>query len=91
MRTRVRRRNPFQFLFGRTRRDRYVERYVLREHRKGRAFAEILDDPYVRAWSTAEERARLLERPDVVAAIGANAIADLRAAVAAGGATTGSR
>lgn len=80
------RRNPFTFLFGRTRREQYVERYVLREHRKGRAFAEILEDPYVRAWSTPDERARLLERPDVVEAVGTNAIADLRAALAAGGA-----
>ena len=77
-------RNPLQALFGATRREQYVERYVLREHRKGRPFAEILEDPYVRAWSTAEERSRLLERPDVVAAVGANVLADLRAATAAG-------
>ena len=76
------RRSHLKSLFGTTRREQYVERYVLREHRKGRAFAEILEDPYVRTWSTATERARLLESPDVVAALGANAIADLRAAVA---------
>jgi hypothetical protein len=79
---RVRLTNPFRFLFATTRREQYVERYVLREHGKGRSFAEILDDPYVRAWSTAEERARLVERPNVVAALGENALADLRAAVA---------
>lgn len=78
-------RNPFKSLFARTRREQYVERYVLREHQKGRAFAEILEDPYVRAWSTLEERARLLERPSVIAAVGDHAIADLRAAVAASG------
>jgi hypothetical protein len=76
-------RNPFKSLFVRTRREQYLERYLLREHKKGRALAEILDDPYVRAWSTPQERARLLERPNVVAAVGAHAIADLRAAVAA--------
>ena len=76
--------NPFKSLFGATRREQYVEQYVLREHRKGRAFAEILEDPYVLAWSTADERARLLERPDVVAAIGANAVAELRASLASG-------
>jgi hypothetical protein len=80
------RRNPFKSLFGKTRREQYVERYVLREHGKGRAFAEIFEDPYVRAWSTPDERARLLERPDIVAAVGANAIAGLQAALAAGGA-----
>jgi hypothetical protein len=76
------RRNPFKVLFGASRREQYVERYVLREHAKGRAFAEILEDPYVRAWSTPQERARLLERPAVVAAIGEHAVADLKAAVA---------
>ena len=84
MRVSLSRRNPFKFLFGTTRREQYVERYVLREHKKGRALAAILDDPYVRAWSTAQERKRLLERPGVVAAIGEQVIADLRAAVAAG-------
>jgi len=74
--------NPFKGLFGTNRREQYVERYVLREHRKGRPFVEILEDPYVRAWSTPEERARLLERPGVVAALGEQALADLRSAVA---------
>jgi hypothetical protein len=86
---RVRLTNPFKFLFATTRREQYVERYVLREHQKGRPFAEILDDPYVRAWSTAEERARLVERPNVIAALGDNALADLRAAAAAHGAGGG--
>jgi hypothetical protein len=74
--------NPFKALFSTTRREQYVERYVLREHQKGRPLAEILEDPYVQAWSTPAERARLLERPHVVAAVGDQAIADLRAAVA---------
>lgn len=76
-------RNPFESLFATTRRGQYVERYVLREHKSGRAFAEILEDPYVRAWSTPEERARLLERPNVIAAVGDHAVADQRAALAA--------
>jgi hypothetical protein len=78
--------NPFKSLFGATRREQYVERYLLREHQNGRAFAEILEDPYVQAWSTPAERARLLERPEVVAAVGEHALADLRAAVAKAGA-----
>ena len=75
-------RNPFKSLFAPTRREQYVERYILREHRKGRAFAEILEDPYVHAWSTPEERARLLTRPTLVTALGEDAIADLKAAIA---------
>jgi hypothetical protein len=85
VRSSVRFRNPFKSLFATSRREQYLERYVLREHRKGRALAEILEDPYVRAWSTPTERARLLERPNVIAAIGEHAVADLRATIAAGG------
>lgn len=73
-------RNPFKLLFATTRREQYVERYVLREHARGRSFAEILEDSYVRAWSTPEERMRLVERPSVVAAVGEHTIADLTAA-----------
>ncbi len=65
-------RNPFEALFGSSRREEHLVRYVLREHARGRAFAEILDDPYVHNWSTAEQRARLVERPEVVAALGEN-------------------
>ncbi len=83
MKSSVRQKNPFKFLFGTTRREQYLERYVLREHRNGRQFMEILEDPYVRAWSTPEEQARLLERPNVVAALGDDATADLRAAAVA--------
>lgn len=86
MRAPVLRRSPFKSLFGTTRREQYVQRYVLREHRKGRAFGEILEDPYVLAWSTPGERARLLERPEIVAAVGENAIAELKAVLAAGSA-----
>lgn len=62
----------FAFLFGTTKREQHLERYVLREHRRGRALEEILEDAYVRNRSTPDQRARLLERPDVVAAIGEN-------------------
>lgn len=86
MRAAAWRRNPFTSLFGTTRREQYVERYLLREHRKGRAFAEILEDPYVLAWSTPGERARLLERPAVVSAVGENAVAELKAVLAGGSA-----
>ena len=81
----VRRWNPFSFLFAKTKRDQYLEHYVLREYRKGRPLDEILEDPYLRAWSTPDERARLLERPNVASAIGEQATAELRATLDAGG------
>jgi len=68
-------------LFAPTRRSQYLEQYVLREYERGRPFEEILDDPYVRNRSTAEERARLLDRPEVVAAIGDQALAEMRLAL----------
>ena len=74
-------RNPFGSLFGSSRHEEFLARYVLREHARGRLLAEIFDDPYVRNRSTPEERARLLERPEVVAAIGDNVLQELRRAV----------
>ena len=62
--------NPFAGLFGRSRREEYLARYVLREHARGRRLDEILEDPYIRNRTTIAERARLLDRPEVVAALG---------------------
>jgi hypothetical protein len=44
--------------------------YVIREHRSGRSLEEILDDPYLKNRATDEQRLRLLERPDVIRAVG---------------------
>lgn len=76
-------RNPFAFLLARSRRDAYLEEYVILEYRNGRPLAEILDDPYVRNRTTPSERRRLLESPELVAAIGEHALAELRLALAA--------
>ena len=71
-------RNPLGFLFASSRYEDVLARYVVREHARGRPLAEILDDAYVRNRSTREESARLLERPDLVAALGENALEELR-------------
>ena len=44
--------------------------YVIREHRSGRPLQEILDDPYLKNRATDEQRLRLLERPDLIRAVG---------------------
>jgi hypothetical protein len=44
--------------------------YVIREHRSGRPLDEILDDPYLKNRATDEQRLRLLERPEVIRAVG---------------------
>ena len=71
-------RNPFASLFGRSSRELYLEQYVLREHARGRRLAEIMDDHYVRNRTTSEQRARLLDRPEIVAAIGRQAVEELK-------------
>jgi hypothetical protein len=81
MRVSFKGRNPLAFLFARSRREEYLAQYVLREHSRGRSFAEVLDDAYVRNRYTREEQARLLERPELVAAIGQETLTELRLAL----------
>jgi hypothetical protein len=67
-------RNPLRSLFGSSsRKEQVLVSYVLREHDRGRPLAEILDDPYLRNRSTPQERARLLDAPEVVATLGGSA------------------
>ena len=44
--------------------------YIVREHRSGRPLDEILEDAYLKNRATEEQRLRLLERPDVIRAVG---------------------
>ena len=44
--------------------------YVVREHRQGSSLEEILEDPYLKNRATDEQRLRLLERPEVIRAVG---------------------
>ena len=63
-------RNPFSFLFaGKSGEDR-VAVYIVREHGRGRSLEDILDDPYVKNRCTEREVGRVLERPEVVHALG---------------------
>jgi hypothetical protein len=69
-------RNPFSFLFARSAAEDRLAQYVIREHRHGRPLAEILEDPYVRNRATEEQRRRVLQRPDVIHAIGESVAAE---------------
>ena len=51
---------------------------MIREHHHGRPLAEILDDPYVVNRCSREQINRLLERPEVVHALGNDTIAAAR-------------
>ena len=44
--------------------------YIVREHKSGRSVDEILEDPYLKNRTSDEQRLRLLERPEVIRAIG---------------------
>ena len=83
MRTLLKGRNPFAFLSVSSRREQDLAQYVLREYARGRSLRDVLEDPYVRNRSTPEERARLLERPEVIAALGERTVAELRRSLAA--------
>jgi hypothetical protein len=76
-------RNPFSFLFSRSSSEERVAAYVIREHQRGRALADVLSDPYVRNRLTPNEQARLLDRPEVIRAIGDAVVADARSRISA--------
>ena len=73
-------RNPFSFLFARSGKEELLAAYVLREHERGRTLSEILEDPYIRNRSTPQEVARLLDRPELVHALGEGVVAPEREA-----------
>ena len=71
-------RGIFSFLFTRSRAEGAVAEYVVREHHRGRSLTEILNDPYVTNRCTREQIERLLDRPEVVHAIGEDMIVRAR-------------
>jgi hypothetical protein len=67
-------RNPFSFLFTRSSGEDRIAAYVIREHERGRPLEEILDDPYIKNRTTPSERDRLLDRPEVIRALGRDVV-----------------
>ena len=63
-------RNPFSFLFTQSSQQDRVAAYLIREHERGRSLNEILEDPYVKNRCTPAEVARLLDRPELIRALG---------------------
>jgi hemerythrin-like domain-containing protein len=63
-------RNLFSFLFQRSPAEERIAAYVIREHDRGRDLAQILEDNYVQNRLTPQQRARLLDRPEVIKALG---------------------
>jgi hypothetical protein len=76
-------RNPFSFLFARSSAEDRVATYVIREHQRGRALQEILQDRYVQNRLTPQQQRRLLDRPELIHALGVDTVAAVRASVPA--------
>ncbi|MBA2568445.1 MAG: hypothetical protein H0V11_03765 [Actinobacteria bacterium] len=69
----------FKNLFNRSTHVDRVASYVIREHERGRSLTEILDDPYVKNRTTPQERDRLLDRPEVIRALGDDVVGQAKA------------
>jgi hypothetical protein len=74
-------RNPFSFLFARSSQEERLAAYVVREHDRGRSLEEILNDRYVLNRATPAQRARLLDRPEVIRAVGDSTIESARRSI----------
>ena len=73
--------NPFSFLFARSSAEERVATYVIREHERGRDLKDILEDRYVQNRLTKEQVLRLLDRPEVVRALGETTVQSARAQI----------
>jgi hypothetical protein len=71
-------RSPFSFLFARSSTEDRAAAYVIREHGRGRGLNEILEDRYVQNRLTPQQRLRLLDRPEVIQALGDETVEDTR-------------
>jgi hypothetical protein len=76
-------RDLFSFLFQRSSQEERVAQYVIREHDRGRTLAEILEDKYVVNRLSPEQRKRLLDRPEVIQAVGRDTAEAAKTAVVA--------
>ncbi len=68
-------RGAFSFLGSRSQTEERMAQYVIREHHRGRPLEEILEDHYVTNRCTPEQVRRLLDRPDVIRALGQDVVA----------------
>jgi hypothetical protein len=75
-------RNPFSFLFARSSQEERLAAYVIREHDRGRSLEEILQDRYLLNRTTPQQRERLLDRPEVIRAIGDDTIEAAKTSIA---------
>ena len=72
-------RKPATLGFGSSATEDALARHVITEFRRGRTLADVLDDPYVTNRADAAARRRLLDRSDVISAVGEEVVGQLRA------------
>jgi hypothetical protein len=70
--------NPFSFLFARSSAEERVSSYVIREHHRGRNLNEVLQDRYVQNRLTPQQQQRLLDRPELIQALGDDTVDSAR-------------
>jgi hypothetical protein len=70
------------YLSPKSRKEELVAEHIIREHHKGRALKEILDDSYVTNHLSEDQIGRVLERQDVIHAVGEDTIAALKTPLA---------
>ena len=68
----------FSFLGSRSQSEERMAQYVIREHHRGRPLHDILEDHYVTNRFSAEQIKRLLDRPDVVHALGESLVSETK-------------
>ena len=68
------------FLFSPRQGEELAAEHVIREHHRGRALDEILEDSYIENRCSKRQIARLLDRPEIVHAVGEDLIAAHRLA-----------
>jgi hypothetical protein len=71
-------RSPFSFLFSSSSVEERVAAYVIREHARGRGLSEILEDRYVQNRLSVQQQHRLLDRPEIVHALGDDTVEQTR-------------
>jgi hypothetical protein len=71
--------DPFSFMRTRPQGEERLAAYIIREHARGRPLREILEDPYIRNRAAGQELGRVLERPDVIHAIGEDVVRSVEA------------
>ena len=70
--------SAFSFLSSRTQSEERIAQYVIREHHRGRPLHDILEDHYVTNRLTTEQIKRLLDRPDLLHALGEGPVSETK-------------